>query len=564
MKNILTVILASLLSVTALSQENALWLRHCAISPDGNTVLFCYKGDIYSVPATGGTAKPLTVSESYEFAPVWSHDGKTIAFASDRYGNFDVFIMPAGGGEAKRLTFISTSEVPSCFTADDKNVLFSAYRQDPASNAQFPIPMMSELYCVPVTGGRVSQILPIPAIDATVNSTGEKIIYHDLKGYESDWRKHHTSSVTRDIWVYDMKTKKYTKLTDFKGEDRNPVFDSNDNDYYYLSEQSGSFNVWKSSLSDPGRSIALTHFTKNPVRFLTSSRNNTLCFSYDGELYTMQPGQEPVKINIKVGEDDRSQVEKIIPVNEKFTEMKLSPNGKEFAYVFRGEIFVTSVEGGITKRITNTSWQERSVSFSPDGRSLVYAAEVDNNWNVYTASITRKEEPYFFASTVLKTEPVVATQAEEYQPAFSPDGKEVAYLENRVTLKVINLATKQTRTIMSADNNYSYADGDQYYEWSPDGKWFLVQFGYPERILTPEVGLVSADGKGEIHNLTLSGYNNYIPKWSKDGKMMIWGSDREGTRQQSGDLSSNDVYGMFFTKSRIRPLPAIKKRNWPL
>ena len=103
----------------------------------------------------------------------------------------------------------------------------------------------------------------------------------------------------------------------------------------------------------------------------------------------MQPGQEPVKINIKVGEDDRSQVEKIIPVNEKFTEMKLSPNGKEFAYVFRGEIFVTSVEGGITKRITNTSWQERSVSFSPDGRSLVYAAEVDNNWNVYTASITR-------------------------------------------------------------------------------------------------------------------------------------------------------------------------------
>ncbi|MGD0038727.1 MAG: S41 family peptidase, partial [Bacteroidota bacterium] len=241
--------------------------------------------------------------------------------------------------------------------------------------------------------------------------------------------------------------------------------------------------------------------------------------------------------------------DKIIPVNEGFTEMKLSPNDKEFAYIFRGEIFVTSMEGGITKRITNTPWQERSVSFSPDGRSLVYAAEKDNNWNIYTVSITRKSEQYFYVSTVLKEEPVVATDAEEYQPSFSPDGKEIAYLENRVTLKVINLATKQTRIIMTADKNYSYADGDQYYQWSPDGKWFLVQFAYPERMFTPQVGLVSADGKGDIYNLTLSGYDNYTPKWVMDGKMMIWGSDREGTRDQGGNIFSGDVYGMFFTKA---------------
>ncbi len=549
MKIVLTVVFVTLLAATAICQDNPLWLRRPAISPDGQTILFTYKGDIYSVPASGGTAIPLTISESYEFAPVWSHDGKSIAFASDRYGNFDVYEMPAGGGEAKRLTFHSNREIPGSFTADDKSVFFSAYRQDPVTNAQFPIPLMSELYSVPVTGGRVTQVLPVPAIDATVNSTGDKIIYHDLKGYESEWRKHHTSSVTRDIWVYDLKSKKYTQLTQFKGEDRNPVFDSNDNDFYYLSEQNGSFNVFKSSLSDPSKNIALTHFTKHPVRFLTRSRNNTLCFSFDGQVYTMQPGNEPKKVIMHIGEDGRSPLDKIVPVNEGFTEVKLSPNGKEFVYVFRGEIFVTSMEGGITKRITNTPWQERSVSFSHDGRSLVYAAEVDNNWNVYTASIIRKEEPYFYASTVLKTEPVVITPEEEYQPAFSPDGKEVAYLENRVTLKVINLATKQTRTIMPADKNYSYADGDQYYQWSPDGKWFLVQFGYPERIFTPEIGLVSSDGKGEIHNLTLSGYNNYVPKWTMDGKMMIWGSDREGARQQSGDLISADVYGMFFTKA---------------
>ena len=548
MKRVLAFTIILSLFLSTIAQESPLWMRYPSISPDGQKILFSFKGDIYIVPVSGGTATPLTLSESYEFAPVWSHDGKSIAFASDRYGNFDVFVMPSSGGEAKRLTFHSGREIPSSFTADDKAVIFSAFRQDLTTNVQFPTPMMGELYSVPVTGGHVTQILPTPALDATLNSKGDKLIYHDIKGYESDWRKHHTSAVTRDIWMYDFSSKKYTQLSTFPGEDRNPVFDSNDEDFYYLSEQSGSFNIVKSSLSNPAKTNVLTHFTKNPVRFLTHSSNNTLCFGYDGEIYTMQAGAEPKKVQVRIAEDGRNIVDKIVPVNGGFTEAKLSPNGKEFAFIFRGEIFVSSVEGGITKRITNTPWQERSVSFSPNGRSLVFAAEKDNNWNIYTISINRKEEPYFYASTVLKEETVVATAAEEFQPAFSPDGKEIAYLENRVTLKVINLATRQSRTILPADKNYSYADGDQYYQWSPDGKWFLVQFGLPDRVMSPEIGLVNADGKEEVINLTQSGYDDFSPKWNTDGKMMIWGSDREGTRSQGGELTSGDIYAMFFTK----------------
>ncbi len=549
-KRILTLcFLGVLCTARAFSSDSPLWLRYPAISPDGTTVLFCYKGDIYAVPSSGGTATPLTLSESYEFAPVWSHDGKTIAFASDRYGNFDVFVMPSTGGEGRRLTFHSAREIPSTFSADDKAVFFSAYRQQAATTAQFPVYLMTQLYSVPVAGGRVSMVLPVPALDATVDAAGDRIIFHDNKGYESEWRKHHTSSVTRDVWMYDVKTKKYTQLTTFKGEDRNPVFDADGEHFTYLSEETGSFNVHRGSIADPSKNTALTHFTKHPVRFLTRSSSGVLCFSFDGEIYTMAPGAEPKKVQVRIAEDGRNSIEKIVPVSEGFTEARLSPNGKEFAYVFRGEVFVTSMEGGITKRITNTPTQERSVSFSPDGRSLVYAAERENNWNVYRTTIVRKEEPYFYASTVLKEEPVVATPAEEYQPEFSPDGKEVAYLENRVTLKVVNLATKETRTILPGDRNYSYADGDQYYQWSPDSKWFLVQFGLPERIQVPQIGLVSADGKGEIHNLTESGYDSFDPKWVMDGKMMIWGSDRHGARQQGGDLFTADVYGMFFTRA---------------
>ena len=235
-------------------------------------------------------------------------------------------------------------------------------------------------------------------------------------------------------------------------------------------------------------------------------------------------------------------------VNNGFTETSLSPNGKEFAYVFRGEIFVSSIEHGTTKRITNTPWQERSVSFSSDGKSLLYAAEKNNSWNIYSKSIVREDEPYFFTSTILKEETIIATTAEEFQPAYSPDGKEVAYLENRTTLKVINLDSKQSRTILPAEHNYSYSDGDQWYRWSPDSKWFLVSYWQKNHMFTPEVGLIEASGTGTLRNLTQSGYEDYAPKWEMEGKMMIWASTRQGNRTENGFTNSGDVFGMFFTQ----------------
>src|SRR5262249_54494402 len=306
-----------LLAAPHAADDSPLWLRYPAISPDGETILFCYKGDIYSVPSSGGTATPRTLGESYEVSPVWSHDGKSIAFASDRYGSFDVYVMPATGGESTRLTFHSTDEIPSSFTADDKAILFSGYRQSVATDAQFPVGVMKQLYSVPVAAGRISLVLPTPALDATLDGTGNQLIYHDVKGYESEWRKHHTSSVTRDVWVYDLKAAKYRQLTQYIGEDRNPVFDGNSTDFYYLSEQGGSFNVYKSSVADTAQSTALTHFTKNPVRFLTRSTTGRLCFTYDGEIYTLDAGGEPKKVAVRVTQDGRETRDKVVPVNDR-------------------------------------------------------------------------------------------------------------------------------------------------------------------------------------------------------------------------------------------------------
>ncbi len=548
---VLALSLASVLAAGPLPPEDRnspLWLRYPAISPDGQTIVFCYKGDIYKVPSAGGQAFPLTIGEAYDYSPVWSHDGKSIAFASDRYGNFDVFVMPVSGGEARRLTWHSAVDIPSSFTADDKSVLFTSTRQDLVTNIQFPISTFPELYSAPVSGGEAALVLSQPAISATVDPSGGKIIYHDQKGYEDNWRKHHTSSVTRDIWVYDLKTKKNTQLTTFKGEDRNPVFDRNGGDFYYLSEQKGSFNVFKSSLAQPSVSTQLTDFTRNPVRFLSRSNTGALCFGYDGEIYTKSGQAAPRKVAVSIALDGRDVLAKTVRLDSgDISEMHVSPNGKEIAFVYRGEVFVGSVDGGITKRITNSPWQERTVNFSPDGRTLVYAAERDNNWNVYTTSIVRKEEPYFYASTILREEPVVATPAEEFQPTFSPDGKEIAYLENRVAVKVINLASKQSRMILPAEYNYSYSDGDQNYQWSPDGKWLLVQFGVGQ-LLSPQIGLITSDGKGKVINLTKSGFGNTGGRWGMDGAMMYWGDMREGAVNLQGNTVTYDVYGMFFTR----------------
>ncbi|MCC9135094.1 S41 family peptidase [Pontibacter silvestris] len=533
---------------SAMGQNEPSWLRYPSLSPDGKTIVFTYKGDLYSVPATGGNAYPLTLHEAHDFMPVWSHDGKSVVFASDRYGNFDLFKIPATGGEAQRLTYHSANEYPYEFSPDDKTVYFGSTRMDAASNRQFPTGSMPELYKVAVTGGQVQQVLTTPAEDIKFSKNGQVMLYHDKKGGENQWRKHHVSSVTRDIWMYDTQSGKHTKLTSYAGEDRNPVFADNEKTIYYLGETSGTFNVHKMSADNPAAATQVTSFTKHPVRFLSASNNGTLCFSYDGQLYTKQPSGEAQKVNIRIAADVKSNNNQIISVGSGVRDMAVSPNGKEVAFVFRGEVFVSAVEGSMTKRITNTPEQERTVSFSPDGKSLLYASERGKGWKIYQTDIVRKEEPYFYTSTVLKETAIIDNENQNYQPQYSPDGKEIAFIENRATLKVYNVASKQVRTLLTTNELFSMRDNDQYFTWSPDNKWLLFEYSEPG-FANGEVGIIAADGKSKKINLTQSGFQDFAPKWMMDGKIMIWSSTRDGMRSQANSGGAQaDVYAMFFTQ----------------
>lgn len=547
-KSILFLLLMAGFTAGALGQSEPSWLRYPAISPDGSQIVFTYKGDLYKVPATGGPAAPFTLHEAHDYMPVWSNDGKWIAFASDRYGNFDIFIMPATGGEAKRLTYHSANEYPYHFSSDNKSVVFGSSRMDLADNRQFPTGSQPELYRVPVNGGRVAQVFTTPAEDVKASKNGNLLIYHDKKGGENPWRKHHVSAIARDIWMYNAQNGKHTQLTTFAGEDRNPIFSADEKNIYYLSEQSGTYNVHSMPVANPASSTQVTHFKTHPVRFLSMAQNGTLAFSYDGQLYTKSPAGEPQKIRVDIAIDTKSNNERVLNVGQGIRDMAVSPNGKEIAYIFRGEVFVNSVDGGTSKRITNTPEQERSVSFSPDGKALLYASERGNGWKIYETRMVRKEEPYFFTSTLLKETPIIDNNEENYEPEYSPNGKEIAFVENRMTLKVYNIASKQVRTLLTTNELFSMSDNDQYFTWSPDSKWILFEYSEPG-FANSEVGLIAADGKSKKINLTESGYQDFNPKWMMGGKMMIWSSTREGLKAQanSGGAQS-DIFALFFTQ----------------
>ncbi len=457
------VALVTMAGAPAAAAGAPLWLRYPAISPDGATVVFTYRGDLYRVPAMGGVATPLTTHAAHDFMPVWSPDGRQLAFASDRRGNFDVYVMPASGGEARRLTFHSADEQPYAFTPDGSAVLFGAARQDPAQSRLFPTGSMPELYRVPVAGGRPELVLATPAEDVQPSRDGRLLLYHDKKGGENAWRKHHTSAIARDVWVHDASTGQHRKLTTFAGEDRNPVFAPDEQSVHYLSEESGSFNVRRMPLAG-GASQPVTSFTGGPVRFLTRAADGTLCFGHDGEIYTLAPGGSPRKLAVTIAQDAAADV----PRRSRSTAAPAAGLPRRAARVAlcrpRRRVRDQRVEGGVTRRTDtprrNGSLLRRTALLTPAARR-----ELLLRGPAGAATPT----PCFYVATARREGAGRQRTRHNTQPAWSPDRAGCPH-EDRATLRVLDLARPDPHPASTARE---LAPGGQNFQWSPDGRHIL-------------------------------------------------------------------------------------------
>ncbi len=523
--------------------EAPLWLRDVKISPDGKEIAFTYKGDIFKVPATGGTAVRLTTLDSYESNPIWSPDGKKIAFASTRHGGKDIFIMDSNGGSPTRLTFNSAAETPEGFTPDGKNVLFSAAIQDPSTSVMFPSARLVELYEVPVTGGRVNQVLGTPALGISYLPDGKSFLYEDVKGMEDAMRKHHTSSVTRDVWRYDAATGKHTNLTNREGEDRNPVVGNDGSTVYFLSERNGGpFNVYSFPVNNPASITQLTSMPTHPVRFLSQSKDNKLAFGYNGEIYTLSQGGKPEKVNVSITMDEENA-----PLNLRVSggsEAAVSPDGKQVAFVYRGEVFVTDAEYSSTKQITHTPEAESDVIWGKDSRELYYTSARDGKYNIYKATIGRSEDPNFSNATIINETRLFDNDGvDRTVPSLSPDGKQLAFILDRNKLMVMDTATKKVRQLTNGETEPSRSKGFKA-EWSPDSKWIAITFDNPHHYPYGDIAVIEA-ATGKLTKVTETGYFDENPRWALDGNALIFLSERYGMRSHASWGSNYDVMIAF-------------------
>ncbi|MCH5240535.1 MAG: PD40 domain-containing protein [Muribaculaceae bacterium] len=528
---------AFLLATTAIftsKAESPAWLTTPAISPDGQKIAFGYKGEIFTVPVNGGVALQITSNKAYDSRPVWTPDGKRIVFLSNREGSDDIYITPAEGGTPTRLTTHSGNETPLAFL-NDSILLFNASILPGNKTARAPF--FSQIYELNVNkkGVRPSLFLSLPVNNLDVNASGE-IIYQDKKSYEDVLRKHERSAGTSDIWVY--KDNKFNQLTHFDGSDQSPVWGTG-NTFYYLSEKDGTLNIYEATIgSDKERQ--LTKYEKHPVRSLSASNTGKLAYSWDGHIYTLSPGQQPQMVEIQINADlyDGDLVKNY--VNSGVSNIAVSPEGNEVALIIRGDLYVTNSKYKTTKRITNTPAQERVASFSDDGRTIVFDSDVDGIWQLFTAKIKNKDEKEFAYATDIEIEPLYKCETSAMQPQFSPDGKKVAFLEDRSAIKVIDVETKKVVTALDPQYNYSYSDGDISFEWSPDSEWLVTSYMGPMGWNNMDIAAVKADGT-QVVDLTESGFNDYNPKWVMDGKGVIYSTGKYGMKATGSWGNQDDI-----------------------
>jgi tricorn protease len=513
------IVLAGLIFCALFSQPlhaDAVWgARFPAASPDGSKLSFSYYGDIWIVNAAGGKAERLTVSDGYESVSYWSPDGKWIAFQTNRWGNSDICIMPVDGSKPpKRLTYYSTNDGLQGWSPDSRFVIFASIRHT----------LRYALYRVSIDGG-----LPQPIVDFTAWNThflpDGRTFYFSRRG-ASWWRRRFRGGADSEIWKKMLPDGQSIRITNSPGRDAHPMSSAIDDKLYFLSNRGEHLanNLWR--MDPDGTAAEQVTFETEDIHFPTISSDGMLIvYELFGHLYAYHITERTSKkIPIDVSEDFKENPYSFATYSGAVSEFALSPKEDELAFVVHGEIFVMQLEDGKetgkVRKITNTPYIEKHISWHPEKELLIFSSMEDGDMDIYT--IEPKSEAKLHEDLLFKTKKIIDSDETEVKPRFSPDGTKIAFLKHQRTLFVADRDGKNSIQLCK-DNDVLWID------WSPDSRWIAFSrtvLGWREDIF-----VVPVDGSIEPINISNHPNDDYEPMWSSDGRRIAYAS-----RNATGDL----------------------------
>jgi tricorn protease len=544
-------------STQAQAQEPIRFARTPDISPDGKLVAFSYLGDIWVVEAIGGVARPVTMHEKHDICPVFSPDGKKIAFSSNRHGSYDVFVVPVQGGKPARLTFDSSDDMVNGWSPDGKSILFTSSR-----GTSFPA--NSELYTVPVTGGRAKRVSAFEGRDGVFSPDGGMIAY--VRGPGTWYRKYYRGSANDDVWIANADGTYNRRLTTHPGQDTSPMWSADGKAIYYVTDANQppgtpanivreEISIGKAGTVASSAPLAITfHKDESVRRARLSAGGEWIVYECGADLWivsTKGPSSAyscaPRKLAIEVHADDKTNPDHVVTYTSGISEFAVTNDDQSIALVVHGEIFCMARGSTKAKRLTDSPAYDHSPAWSPDGKKLIFLSDRGGHEDIWLLESAEPANVLLVKANSTKLTQLTKTDDAEQGANFSPDGKRISFIRNGELL-TMNLDGSDVKTIVSEPRVIDY-------EWSPDGKW--IAFSRLDGNFSSEIYVVPATGPtatDPARNVTRYALFNAGITWSKNGKLAFL-SERRANAGMS-------MFVMSLQKPAVQGAPKTTEIDW--
>ncbi|MCQ2110761.1 MAG: S41 family peptidase [Bacteroidaceae bacterium] len=506
---------------TAASAETVRFASRPSLSPDGKTIYFEYDGDIFQVPSEGGLALRLISLGGFEGNPVVSPDGKMLAFSSDIMGNNDVYVVPTAGGEAVQLTFADARDYPVSWSADSKYIYMESQRSSSSRTT----------YRVPASGGTPQLMFP-GYFNTIVNlkenpKTGEFYFNESGEAISFPTRKHYVGDHNPNIKSWNPRKKEYTELTDYEGKDSWPMVDRDGNLYYVTDQFGGESNI--AAYVKGGAPRQLTSFDKSVQYPSISFDGSRIVFLKDYQMHLLDPKSGKVTVPEITVAASGAEVKRSF-TNQRPTNAAVSPDGKKFALVIRGLLFVTDAKGKYVQQL-ETPANERVVEvlWGKDNTTIYYTRTHQGPVGLYKIGADGKTP---------ETE-VYCPDHDVREIVMSHGNDRIAFLDGNNSIMLYFTEQGLTQNIANAEF-WSFYGTD--IRFSSDDK--LVAFVAKNRF-EDDIYIYSMSD-GTLTNMTNSASEENGMVFSPDGKYMYLLANFENTSFPRG--SSDYLYKLPLRK----------------